>query len=281
MVLKTNSKFLTTALLCTVCAFSAQAANVETNTARMQAMDKITGKVSKIDVPVNSLVKFGSFSILVRKCITRTPEETPENTAFVDVVDDYNSQEPVNIFKGWMFSSSPALNAVEHPIYDVWLLRCYDKDNTAARRLSDEELKARDNIKMVRSDEKPEKAEMPETDAPVQPNPELDAMIKATIENGAAAPSTEKTEEESEVKAEVVEVVVTTPDNDAKSGGDAPQALIHIERQAEPPQEVQTDAAPAEEVSDILPDDAGDTAADAEYEDENGFVPEDEEYSGE
>ena len=133
MVLKVNNFLFLTTLLSSVCLQNLQAADIETNTARMQAMDKITGKVSEIDVPVNAPVRFGSFSVLVRKCVTKTPEETPENTAFVDVVDDYNNQEPVNIFKGWMFSSSPALSAVEHPIYDVWLLKCYNKDNPSIK----------------------------------------------------------------------------------------------------------------------------------------------------
>ena len=51
------------------------------NTAKMQAMDKITGRVSVIEVPVNSEVRFGSFSIVVRACKATPPEETPENYA--------------------------------------------------------------------------------------------------------------------------------------------------------------------------------------------------------
>lgn len=114
--------------------------------ARMQAMDKITGKVSEIDVPVNGEVKFGSFSIVVRACATRPPEDTPENYAFVDIIDDYNINTKLNIFRGWMFSSSPALNAVEHPIYDIWLLKCYDGDTKGKHLLSEEELKIREEI---------------------------------------------------------------------------------------------------------------------------------------
>lgn len=276
MALKTNKIFLTTALLCSVCAFSANAANVETNTAHMQAMDKITGKVSEIDVPVNSLVKFGSFSILVRKCITRTPEETPENTAFVDVVDDYNNQEPVNIFKGWMLSSSPALNAVEHPIYDVWLLKCYDKNNSGAKRLSEDELKARDEIKMVRPDQKPDKEESPAPQAEnKETNPELDAMIKATIEDGVAVPSEEKSEKD-EVKAEVVEVVVTTPEANAEGDSDAPQALIHIEQQAEQPGTDAAENTAAEEIEAESSEEISAPDETAEFDDENGFSDEEE-----
>jgi hypothetical protein len=130
-----------------------QASDIEMNTARMQAMDKITGRVSEIDVPVNGLTNFGTFSILVRKCVTKSPEETPENTAFVDVVDNYQSDNPTNIFKGWMFSSTPALNAVEHPIYDVWLLKCYNSQ-AKAKLLTADQLALRDSIPMIRKEAK-------------------------------------------------------------------------------------------------------------------------------
>ena len=129
---------------------SANAADIATNTARMQAMDKITGRVSEIDVPVGGIANFGTFSVLVRKCVTKSPEEPPENIAFVDVVDNYQSNDPVNIFKGWMFSSTPALNAVEHPIYDIWLLKCYNRPQDKSQLLSEDQLSLRDTIPMVR-----------------------------------------------------------------------------------------------------------------------------------
>lgn len=144
--MKISKLLACTAMCSSLAATVVGAKEINMNTARMQAMDKITGKVSEIDVPVNGEVKFGSFSIVVRACAARPPEETPENFAFVDVVDDYDSDYPVNIFKGWMISSSPALNAVEHPIYDVWLLKCYDGDLNKQKILSSEELKLRDEI---------------------------------------------------------------------------------------------------------------------------------------
>ncbi len=143
--------FLTIALLAlTGLSFSAQADDIATNTARMQAMDKITGKVTEIDVPVGGIANYGSFSILVRKCVTRSPEEAPESTAFVDVADNYDSDNPVNIFKGWMFASSPALSAVEHPIYDVWLLKCYNREWDKSVLLTAEQLALRDELPMHR-----------------------------------------------------------------------------------------------------------------------------------
>ena len=127
-------------------ASSVYAAEVDTNMAQMQAMDKITGKVNVIEVPVGGEVKFGSFSVVVRSCKTNSEDEIPENFAFVDVTDKSFDKDEFNIFKGWMFSSSPALNAVEHPIYDVWLLKCFNGEPKPEQLLSEEALAARDNL---------------------------------------------------------------------------------------------------------------------------------------
>ena len=62
------------------------AREIDTNTAKLQAMNKLTGKVSVLEAPVNGEVKFGSFSIVVRACKTRPPEETPDNFAFVVLI---------------------------------------------------------------------------------------------------------------------------------------------------------------------------------------------------
>ena len=101
------------ALSLSAAALNVQATEIETNTAKLQAMNKLTGRVSVIDVPVNGEAQFGSFSIVVRACKTRPPEEAPDNFAFVDVVDKQEDGTVSNIFKGWMISSSPALNAIE------------------------------------------------------------------------------------------------------------------------------------------------------------------------
>lgn len=129
-----------------LCLPDAFAAEVDTNMAELQAMDKITGRVSIIDVPVGGAVSFGSFSVLVRSCKTKTEEEVPENFAFVDVSDKSFNNEEYNIFKGWMLSSSPAVNAVEHPIYDVWLIKCFDGEVKKELLMSEEQLKIRDNL---------------------------------------------------------------------------------------------------------------------------------------
>lgn len=141
--------FISTLLISNI----ACAEDVVKNTAQMQAMDKITGRVSVINVPVGGEVKFGSLSIVVRKCQTRPVEETPDNFAFVDISDTTLQGDEFNIFKGWMISSSPATHAVEHPIYDVWLLKCRDSQIDKKQLLSEEQLAARDNLPMQRNED--------------------------------------------------------------------------------------------------------------------------------
>ena len=119
---------------------------IETNSALMQAMDKVTGRVNKITVPVNTKVTYGDFSLVLRSCKKRPAEETPENFAFVDVADKSFGTEEYNIFRGWILSSAPGINAIEHPIYDIWLLECVDSENVDTKILSKEELDARDNL---------------------------------------------------------------------------------------------------------------------------------------
>ena len=136
------------------------AANLPMNTARMQALDKVTGQMSVIDVPVNGEVKFESFSIVVRSCQATPPEETPENYAFVDVADTNREGKVFNIFKGWMVSSSPSLNSVEHPIYDVWLLKCINTDGAEKKALSAEKLAERDKLEKLKEEDVSKEAKL-------------------------------------------------------------------------------------------------------------------------
>lgn len=218
------TKYTLAAVLGLLGAVSAQAKEIDMNTVQMQAMDKITGRVSVIEAPVNSEIRFGSFSIVVRACKTRPPEETPENYAFVDVVDNYNGENPVNIFKGWMLSSSPALNAVEHPIYDVWLLQCLDGTVDRSRLLTAEQLKARDEIAKA-----PEKK--PETEIkPVETTPEVEPAVPAAEE-------TENTETAAETEVKVEEPLQEVVLPEINTDEDAPKSLINISAEEKAPAE--------------------------------------------
>lgn len=98
------------------------------NTVVLQALDKVTARVYTIKAPVGDLVRFGTLEIIARYCDKRPPEETPESTAFVDIWEVRHGEPTLSLYRGWMFASSPALAALEHPVYDVWVLDCMDKD---------------------------------------------------------------------------------------------------------------------------------------------------------
>jgi hypothetical protein len=89
-----------------------------------RGLDKVTARVWLFEAIIDKPVIFGRFEVLVRQCNKRPPEETPNTTAFVEVEELTRSEEKNDVFKGWMFASSPGLNAVEHPVYDVWLIDC-------------------------------------------------------------------------------------------------------------------------------------------------------------
>ena len=87
-------------------------------------LDKITGRTITFDVWVNETVQFGALQVTPRTCYTRPATEAPNTTAFLEVDEITLQNEMKRIFTGWMFASSPGLHAVEHPIYDVWLIDC-------------------------------------------------------------------------------------------------------------------------------------------------------------
>ena len=98
----------------------------------LQGMDKVTARVSTIEAPVGTVVKFGALEIIARTCDKRPPEETPESAAFLDIWEVHQGEAAVSLFRGWMFASSPALSAMEHPVYDVWVLDCKNSSSSAA-----------------------------------------------------------------------------------------------------------------------------------------------------
>lgn len=113
-----------------LCATSARAAEI----AVLQGIDKITARVSRFEAPIDKPVRFGTLVITIRACVKRPPEEPPETTAFLEI-DEVRAHEGVSdakqVFSGWMFASSPAISALEDPIYDVNVLDC-KSDATAA-----------------------------------------------------------------------------------------------------------------------------------------------------
>lgn len=100
--------------------------------ALLQGLDKITARISTFEAPLNEAVRFGTFEIVARACNKRPPEEPPESAAFLEIVDVPPDAEALPLFTGWMFASSPALSAVEHPVYDVWVIDCKKASSSEA-----------------------------------------------------------------------------------------------------------------------------------------------------
>ncbi len=98
----------------------------------LRGLDKITAHVSTFTAPIDQMVQFGALQITARSCDKRPPEEVPESAAFLEIVEARPGEQPQKLFSGWMFASSPALSALENPIYDLWVLDCTNDANVPA-----------------------------------------------------------------------------------------------------------------------------------------------------
>src|SRR5262245_21560326 len=103
---------------------AAHAQRFENQVAVFAALDKVTARISKLEVPLNQSQTFGSLKVTPRVCYTRAPDEPPKTSTFVEVEETMLDGQQKRLFAGWMFAESPGLNAVEHPIFDVWLTGC-------------------------------------------------------------------------------------------------------------------------------------------------------------
>ena len=98
----------------------------------LQALDKVTARVITLQAPVGETVRFGTLEIRAAVCEKRPPEETPDSAAFLDIVEKRAGQAPVEVFRGWMFASSPGLSPMQHPVYDLWVVDCVSSLPNAA-----------------------------------------------------------------------------------------------------------------------------------------------------
>ena len=105
-------------------ASSARGDRIDNGVAVFSALDKVTARTSKFEVPLNSTVQFGALKVTPRVCYSRPKEEEPKTDSFVEVDEITLDRKIQRIFTGWMFAESPGLNAVEHAVYDVWLKGC-------------------------------------------------------------------------------------------------------------------------------------------------------------
>ena len=120
--------------------------------ATLRALDKITGRSMDFEIEVGEPVVFGALKVDLKVCYQTPPEEPPESASFLQIMtshaalsnsvtepiraselrkqagaaerEDAAEEQEETLFSGWMFASSPGLSALEHPVYDVWVIRC-------------------------------------------------------------------------------------------------------------------------------------------------------------
>ncbi len=112
--------------------------SAEVSGALLRGLDKITARITTFEAPLNQEARFGTLRILAHTCRKRPPEETPEVAVFLEIEEERPGVEGrLTLFTGWMFASSPALSALEHPVYDVWVIDCSTTadDNDLPERL--------------------------------------------------------------------------------------------------------------------------------------------------
>ena len=90
----------------------------------LRGLDKITGRPTTLVAPIGKTIQFATLTITARTCYSTPQSETPETAAFVQIDDHRPDQPQRRVFSGWMYASSPGLNGMEHPIYDVWVITC-------------------------------------------------------------------------------------------------------------------------------------------------------------
>lgn len=109
------------------------APDIEHQVAILQGLDKITARISPIYATLGLPTYFGSLEIVVRTCRETPPTEPPESAVFMEVRElppqADRDREPEMLFSGWMFASSPAVSALEHAVYDVWVVDCEEPIN--------------------------------------------------------------------------------------------------------------------------------------------------------
>ncbi|WP_318153274.1 DUF2155 domain-containing protein [Devosia aquimaris] len=105
-------------------AMPVQAQPIANPVATFAGLDKITGRITRFDVYIDETVLFGALEITPRACYNRAATETQRTSAFIEVDQRSLNGASKRIFTGWMFADSPALHAIDHAIYDVWLIEC-------------------------------------------------------------------------------------------------------------------------------------------------------------
>ena len=98
----------------------------EGNFVEIKILDKVRSKNTLLKMKIGENKKFKNLSIKSLKCKNSKFDDNPEITAYLQVKDlTDNNNDEVFVFNGWTFLSSPTINPFDHPVYDIWLTKCY------------------------------------------------------------------------------------------------------------------------------------------------------------
>ena len=106
--------------------FSFKSFATELNIVEIKILDKVSSKTSQLSLNMGEEKKFENLIIKILKCKNSEFDDNPEVTAYMQVQDiTLKNNDKVFVFNGWTFSSSPSISLFDHPVYDIWLIKCY------------------------------------------------------------------------------------------------------------------------------------------------------------
>lgn len=123
-MMRANFWLMAAILLGPALAVPAAAAPIANRVASFAGLDKVTARITKFDVYIGETVLFGALEITPRACYNHPPTEAQRTSSFIEVDQRSLTNSSKRIFTGWIFADSPALNAIDNAVYDVWLIDC-------------------------------------------------------------------------------------------------------------------------------------------------------------
>ncbi len=105
---------------------------------RVRILDKITGRTRTYDLEVGRTVAYSALRIRPKSCRKTSPLEEQESAAFLQIWEVKPDESTSWVFSGWMFGSSPSLSAMDHPVYDVWIIDCINPSTPAQSEDADQ-----------------------------------------------------------------------------------------------------------------------------------------------
>jgi len=108
---------------------NAVAENLKGNAVVLRTLDKVTATTKDYTVKVGDELQYGSLTVAVKHCEKKPPEDVPETYAFLQIDDlkrdgKGDDGQDVRVFSGWMLASNPAISALDHGVYDIWVIDC-------------------------------------------------------------------------------------------------------------------------------------------------------------